>query len=77
MIRMSRIALVVFQTLILLTLAEGAARMTEWLRPLSNDLASDYAPNRMRRGLRYHHWEARDATIETTMEAERKISWAH
>jgi hypothetical protein len=26
-------ALVLFQTLILLTLAEGAARIAEWLRP--------------------------------------------
>jgi hypothetical protein len=46
---MTRIPTLVFQTLILLTLAEGAARMAEWLRPQSNDLAFDYAPYRMLR----------------------------
>ena len=46
---MTRVALALFQTLILLTLAEGAARMAEWLRPQSQDVAFDYAPYRMLR----------------------------
>src|SRR6202040_3138098 len=47
--KMTRAALILFQTLTLLTLAEGAARMAEWLRPRSDDLAFDYAPYRMLR----------------------------
>jgi len=46
---MTRAALVLFQTLILLTLAEGAARIAEWLRPRPEDVAFDYAPYRMLR----------------------------
>jgi hypothetical protein len=46
---MTRVALVLFQTLILLTLAEGAARIAEWLRPRSAEVAFDYAPYRMLR----------------------------
>jgi hypothetical protein len=46
---MTRVALVVFQTLILLTVAEGAARIAEWLRPPREEVAFDYAPYRMLR----------------------------
>ena len=46
---MTRTALIVFQTLILLMLAEGAARIAEGLRPRSEELAFDYAPYRMLR----------------------------
>src|SRR5579863_5884235 len=49
---MTRWALVLFQTLILLTLAEGAARMAEWFRPQSQEVAFDYAPYRMLRMIR-------------------------
>jgi lysophospholipase L1-like esterase len=47
--KMTRAALILFQTLILLTMVESAARMAEWLRPRSDDLAFDYAPYRMLR----------------------------
>jgi lysophospholipase L1-like esterase len=46
---MTRAALIFFQMLILLMLAEGAARMAEWWRPKSEELAFDYAPYRMLR----------------------------
>jgi lysophospholipase L1-like esterase len=46
---MSRAALVAFNTLLLLALCEGGARVAEWARPESDDLTFDYAPYRMLR----------------------------
>ncbi len=46
---MTRFSVIVLNTLLLLGLAEGAARIAEWLRPPSQDVAFDYAPYRMLR----------------------------
>jgi hypothetical protein len=46
---MTRVALVVFQTLLLFTLAEAAARVVEWRYPGTSEIAFDYAPYRMLR----------------------------
>jgi hypothetical protein len=44
---MPRGFLIVFNTLLLLALAEGAARMAEWVHPGSEDVAFVYSPYRM------------------------------
>ncbi len=49
---MTRAALLIVQTLAWLTLAEGGARLAEWLRPGAEDIAFDYAPYRMLRMVR-------------------------
>ena len=46
---MPRAALILFQTLLLLGLAEGAARLAEWLHPAAEDVTFAYAPYRMLR----------------------------
>jgi hypothetical protein len=46
---MTRAAWVAVNTLALAALAEGAARLAEWLRPPSQEVAFDYAPYRMLR----------------------------
>ena len=49
---MTHVALVIVQTLAWLALAEGGARLAEWLRPGGDDIAFDYAPYRMLRMVR-------------------------
>lgn len=49
---MTRAAVVIVQVLGWLLLAEGAARLAEWLRPGAEDIAFDYAPYRMLRMVR-------------------------
>lgn len=49
---MNRAAEVIAQTLLLLLLTEGGARLAEWIRPGGEDIAFDYAPYRMQRMVR-------------------------
>jgi len=44
---MTRIARIVINTLLLVALAEGVARIVEWVHPPAEDLSFDYAPYRM------------------------------
>lgn len=46
---MPRAALILLQTLLLLGLTEGAARLAEWLHPAAEDVTFAYAPYRMLR----------------------------
>ena len=49
---MNHPAQIVARTLLVLLLAEGAARVAEWIRPGAEDIAFDYAPYRMLRMIR-------------------------
>jgi hypothetical protein len=44
---MTRVGWIVLNTVLLLALAEGAARIAEWLHPPAEELSFDYAPYRM------------------------------
>ena len=46
---MRLISLIACNTLLAFALAEGAARIAEWVHPPASDLAFDYAPYRMLR----------------------------